>query len=63
VRAASPVSYEREVWQGGHDADREFVSADQLHVLTPTPSTLPGLGHNAHVEDPRAVAALLDRYR
>ncbi|GLZ36861.1 alpha/beta fold hydrolase [Actinokineospora sp. NBRC 105648] len=35
--------------------------ADQLRVLTPEPLVLPGLGHNAHVEDPTALLPLLDR--
>lgn len=35
-----------------------MVSDEQLAELRPDPVTLPGLGHNAHVEDP---AAVLDR--
>jgi hypothetical protein len=36
-----------------------MVGAEQLRVLVPAPVDLPGLGHNAHVESPAAVAALL----
>ena len=36
-----------------------MVGADQLAALRPDAVTLPGLGHNAHVEDPAAVLALL----
>ena len=36
-----------------------MVTADQLAALAPDPVTLPGLGHNAHVEDPAAVLARL----
>ncbi|MFE3172354.1 alpha/beta fold hydrolase [Amycolatopsis sp. NPDC059090] len=32
---------------------------EQLRALVPEAVVLPGLGHNAHVEDPAAVAALL----
>ncbi|GAA1286422.1 alpha/beta fold hydrolase [Pseudonocardia aurantiaca] len=46
--------------RGEHDA---MVGADQLRALTPDAVDLPGLGHNAHVEDPRAVAALVEGYR
>jgi len=46
--------------RGEHDA---MVSADQLRALTPDAVDLPGLGHNAHVEDPAAVVALLQRHR
>lgn len=38
----------------------EMVSDDQLRALVPSASTLTGLGHNAHVEDPPAVLRLLD---
>jgi pimeloyl-ACP methyl ester carboxylesterase len=44
--------------RGEHDA---MVSAEQLRALTPQTVDLPGLGHNAHVEDPAQVAALMDR--
>jgi pimeloyl-ACP methyl ester carboxylesterase len=46
--------------RGEHDA---MVGAAQLRALTPDAVDLPGLGHNAHVEDPAAVAALLERFR
>ena len=36
-----------------------MVGADQLAALRPDAVTLPGLGHNAHVEDPAAVLARL----
>jgi pimeloyl-ACP methyl ester carboxylesterase len=36
-----------------------MVSREQLAGLVPAPVTLAGLGHNAHVEDPAAVLALL----
>jgi pimeloyl-ACP methyl ester carboxylesterase len=36
-----------------------MVGAEQLRALVPAPVDLPGLGHNAHVEAPAAVAALL----
>lgn len=42
--------------RGEHDA---MVTHEQLAALVPDPVTLPGLGHNAHVEDPSAVLALL----
>jgi pimeloyl-ACP methyl ester carboxylesterase len=42
--------------RGEHDA---MVSADQLRALVAAPVDIPGLGHNAHVEAPAAVAALL----
>lgn len=34
-----------------------------LRELRPDPVVLPGLGHNAHVEDPSALLPLLDRLR
>ncbi|MFI7428854.1 alpha/beta fold hydrolase [Micromonospora sp. NPDC049836] len=40
-----------------------MVSDAQLKELGVPVATLPGLGHNAHVEDPEAVLALLDPYR
>ena len=43
--------------RGEHDP---MVTDDQLTRLQATRVTLPGLGHNAHVEDPAAVAALLN---
>ena len=42
--------------RGEHDP---MVSHDQLADLVPDPVTLAGLGHNAHLEDPDAVYALL----
>lgn len=36
-----------------------MVTGEQLAALRPDPVTLSGLGHNAHVEDPAAVLALL----
>ena len=42
--------------RGEHDP---MVGHDQLAALVPDAVTLPGLGHNAHVEDPAAVLALL----
>ena len=36
-----------------------MVSDAQLSALVADPVTLPGLGHNAHIEDPAAVLALL----
>jgi len=42
--------------RGEHDA---MVSQEDLAGLVPDPVTLPGLGHNAHVEDPAAVLGLL----
>jgi len=41
---------------GEHD---QLVSWEQLAALVPEPVQLPGLGHNAHVEDPAATWALL----
>ncbi|MFL6128386.1 MAG: alpha/beta fold hydrolase [Mycobacteriales bacterium] len=38
-----------------------MVSAGQLTALRPEAVSLPGLGHNAHVEDPSAVLGLLTR--
>lgn len=35
---------------------------DQLRALDPDAVVLTGLGHNAHVEDPAAVRALLERF-
>ncbi|MBF9127392.1 hypothetical protein I0C86_00040 [Plantactinospora sp. S1510] len=39
-----------------------LVSDDDLARLDVPATTLPGLGHNAHVEDPAAVACLLKPY-
>ncbi|MFU8873799.1 alpha/beta fold hydrolase [Micromonospora sp. SL4-19] len=41
----------------------QMVTDAQLKELGVPVATLPGLGHNAHVEDPEALLALLDRYR
>ena len=41
--------------RGEHDP---MVSHDQLAALVADPVSLPGLGHNAHVEDPATVLAL-----
>ena len=42
--------------RGEHD---HMVSDEQLAELPVATAVVPGLGHNAHVEDPAAVAALL----
>jgi len=39
-----------------------MVSEADLRALVPEPVTLPGLGHNAHVEDPTAVVELVQRF-
>lgn len=54
ARVTFPVTLAR----GEHDA---MVTDAQLAALVPEPVTLTGLGHNAHVEDPAAVLALLGR--
>lgn len=46
--------------RGEHDP---MVSDGQVARLGAPAVTLPGLGHNAHVEDPEAVFALLQPYR
>ncbi|WP_328849701.1 alpha/beta hydrolase [Micromonospora zamorensis] len=46
--------------RGEHDS---LVTDEQLKAYGVPVVTLPGLGHNAHVEDPAAVLALLDPYR
>ncbi|MFD6565592.1 alpha/beta fold hydrolase [Micromonospora profundi] len=46
--------------RGEHDT---MVTDAQLKEYRVPVATLPGLGHNAHVEDPAAVLALLDAYR
>jgi pimeloyl-ACP methyl ester carboxylesterase len=46
--------------RGEHDP---MVTDAQLKELGVPVVTLPGLGHNAHVEDPAAVLALADAYR
>ncbi|HEU0214430.1 MAG TPA: alpha/beta fold hydrolase [Jiangellaceae bacterium] len=45
--------------RGEHDP---MVTDDQLAIPGSTRVTLPGLGHNAHVEDPAATMALLEPY-
>jgi pimeloyl-ACP methyl ester carboxylesterase len=45
--------------RGEHD---QMVSHDQLAVLDAGAVTLPGLGHNAHVEQPATVLRLLEPY-
>jgi pimeloyl-ACP methyl ester carboxylesterase len=55
--AASPVPVV--LARGERD---EMVSTAQLAELVPGPVVLAGLGHNAHVEDPAAVAALVARF-
>jgi pimeloyl-ACP methyl ester carboxylesterase len=52
--AAAPVPVV--LARGEHDA---MVSAEQLRALVPAPVDLAGLGHNAHVESPAAVAQLV----
>jgi pimeloyl-ACP methyl ester carboxylesterase len=52
--AAAPVPVV--LARGEHD---HMVTAGQLASLVPGPVTLPGLGHNAHVEDPAALLPLL----
>ena len=38
-----------------------MVSVEELRMHAPWAHDIPGAGHNAHVEDPRAVVALLER--
>lgn len=54
ARASCPVLLAR----GEHDP---MVTDSDLAALVPSPVTLPGLGHNAHVEDPAAVLAVARR--
>jgi pimeloyl-ACP methyl ester carboxylesterase len=54
AQAKAPVLLAR----GEHD---QLVSDDQLRDLVPDPVTLPGVGHNAHVERPDAVVGLLGK--
>jgi pimeloyl-ACP methyl ester carboxylesterase len=51
--AAAPVPVV--LARGEHD---QMVSTEQLLALVPDPVVLPGVGHNAHVEDPAAVLRL-----
>ncbi|MCF0092323.1 alpha/beta fold hydrolase [Micromonospora sp. MH99] len=46
--------------RGEHDP---MVTDEQLKAYGVPVATLPGLGHNAHVQDPAAVLALLDPYQ
>ncbi len=52
--AAAPVPVT--LARGEHD---RMVRTEQLAALVPDPVVLPGLGHNAHVEDPAAVLRLV----
>jgi pimeloyl-ACP methyl ester carboxylesterase len=52
ARAACPVALAR--GEGDH-----MVSDEDLRALVDEPVTLPGLGHNAHVEDPATVVDLV----
>ena len=56
ARTQAPVTLAR----GGHD---EMNTDKQLTQLGVPAVTLPGLGHNAHVENPRLAITLLDPYR
>jgi pimeloyl-ACP methyl ester carboxylesterase len=56
ARSRAPVTLAR----GEHDP---MNTDDQLAQFGPGAVTLPGLGHNAHVESPEGSAALLDAYR
>jgi pimeloyl-ACP methyl ester carboxylesterase len=56
ARSRAPVTLAR----GEHDP---MNTDEQLAVLGAPTVTLPGLGHNAHVENPELSIALLDAYR
>jgi len=56
ARSQAPVTLAR----GGHDP---MNTDEQLARLGPPTVTLPGLGHNAHVESPELSICLLDPYR
>ncbi|HKR71809.1 MAG TPA: alpha/beta hydrolase [Streptosporangiaceae bacterium] len=56
ARSQAPVTLAR----GEHDP---MNTDEQLAALGVPTVTLPGLGHNAHVEDPRTSIALLDAHR
>ncbi len=56
ARSQAPVTLAR----GEHDA---MNTGKQLTQLGVPAVTLPGLGHNAHVENPRLAITLLDPYR
>ena len=55
ARAACPALLAR----CEHDA---MVTEEQLRALVSEPVSLPGVGHNAHVEDPASVVDLVRRY-
>ena len=56
ARSQAPVTLAR--------GERDPMNTDeQLARLGPATVTLPGLGHNAHVESPELSIALLDAYR
>ena len=56
ARSQAPVTLAR----GEHDP---MNTDEQLAALGAPTLTLPGLGHNAHVENPELAIALLDAYR
>jgi len=56
ARSPAPVTLAR----GGHDP---MNTDEQLTRLGAATVTLPGLGHNAHIESPELAIALLDAYR
>jgi pimeloyl-ACP methyl ester carboxylesterase len=55
ARAQCPIVLAR----GEHDP---MVTEADLAALVADPVVLPGLGHNAHVEDPSSVVALASRF-
>jgi pimeloyl-ACP methyl ester carboxylesterase len=57
ARSRAPITLAR----GEHDPMNTDEQLTQLGV--PIVMTLPGLGHNAHVESPQQSIALLDPYR
>ncbi len=56
AESQAPVTLAR----GEHDP---MNTDEQLARLGPVPVTLPGLGHNAHVESPQKSITLLDAHR
>jgi pimeloyl-ACP methyl ester carboxylesterase len=56
ARSRAPVTLAR----GEHDP---MNTDEQLARLSAPAVTLPGLGHNAHVENPALSVTLLDPYR
>ena len=56
ARSRAPVTLAR----GEHDA---MSTGEQLARLGVPAITLPGLGHNAHVENPQLASTLLDPHR